>query len=373
MSEEVHSNSLDKLCKYCFDNDDGIWPCKNCGYDPSQPDDHFLLPIGTRLNNQYVVGGELRRNDFAITYFAYDSVLNCRVIIREYCPAGIVRRVGTKLQPYGKENDNDFQVGIDFFYKEAEILAKNRARPHITTVLEFFKENNTAYYVMEYLEGTYFSNYLKKAGGRISVEDANRILQPIMKELDILPESYFRHYQITPDSIFLTKDGESRLIDFSYARHEFIRTKRKREPQVTGYTAPEMFQLDSKLGVWTDIYGLAAVYYRAIMGYAPLSSDQRLGKDTLIKPRDEKIDISLPCENALLKALALDPEERWSSVSDFRYALTSIHLPQNDSEPFFSEVQQKDSRIERMSKVIVFLIALNIVLSAIISIVIYNF
>ena len=144
------------------------------------------LKPGTILNNKYVVGGVIGKGGFGITYEGRDNTLDMKVAIKEYYPAGMVNRINTEsddVSIFSNASGDLFQKVKDRFLKEARILAKFSMEHSIVTVRDFFEMNNTAYIVMDYLEGINLKEYLEK-NGRMSFADAYNMLKPIMKALD---------------------------------------------------------------------------------------------------------------------------------------------------------------------------------------------
>ena len=117
---------------------------------------HHLAP-GTILNNKFMVGAALGEGGFGITYIGRDTKLDMKVAIKEYYPNGYVNRSNTISPAVNSSTSGErkdfFDTGRDRFLREAQILAKFSGSTGIVDVRDFFEENNTAYIVMEYLEG----------------------------------------------------------------------------------------------------------------------------------------------------------------------------------------------------------------------------
>ena len=114
--------------------------------------------------------------------------------------------------------EKDYQSGMERFLEEARILAKLQNTPNIVSVQNYFRENNTAYFVMEYVNGTSLKAYLAAHGEKIFCEEALKILLPVMNALVSVHSMQLLHRDISPDNIYLTADGDSRLLDFGAAR-----------------------------------------------------------------------------------------------------------------------------------------------------------
>ena len=107
---------------------------------------------------------------------------------------------------------------MERFLEEARILAKLQNTPNIVSVQNYFKENNTAYFVMEYIDGMSLKAYVASQGGKIPYDQALTILMPVMQALTQVHALNLTHRDISPDNISITSKGESKLLDFGAAR-----------------------------------------------------------------------------------------------------------------------------------------------------------
>ena len=144
----------------------------------------MALPMGALLNGRYMTGKVLGVGGFGITYLGYDLTLEIKVAVKEYMPSGLATRHSDKysvaLTGRGQE---DYQNGMERFLEEARILAKLQNTPNIVSVQNYFKENNTAYFVMEYIDGMSLKAYVASQGGKIPYDQALTILMPVMQAL----------------------------------------------------------------------------------------------------------------------------------------------------------------------------------------------
>jgi serine/threonine protein kinase len=139
---------------------------------------------------------------------------------------------------------------------------------------------------MDYVEGLTLKQYLERQpGGRIPVEQAWRLLQPVMDALRAVHKEGLLHRDLAPDNIYITRDGRVKLLDFGAAR--FAAGEHSRSLSIIlkpGYAPEEQYRSRGKQGPWTDVYGLAATLYRAITGTVPPEALDRLDQDELIPP-----------------------------------------------------------------------------------------
>lgn len=314
-----------KLCMGCMrltgDND----ICPACGYDKTeQAHDPRCLPPGTILNGQYMVGKVLGQGGFGITYIAVDLNLETRVAIKEYMPDGLVTRVlgENTVAAYSSSKLEHFEYGMGKFLEEAKMMAKFNDVKSIVSVKNFFKENGTAYFVMDFIEGTNLAQYVQDRGGKIPLQEALAFMTEVIDALAVVHRSGMLHRDISPDNIYLTRDGTIKLLDFGAARYAMGEQSKSLSIILKpGYAPEEQYRSKGIQGPWTDIYATAATLYRLITGQLPPESMDRLNEDELVPPSKLGIAIDARVENAILKALAVKAENRFQTMEEFREML----------------------------------------------------
>ena len=330
--------SMKNLCYNCFkEKPQPEGPCPYCGFDLADNVKKYpvALRAGTILNNRYIVGRVLGQGGFGITYLAWDEKLAARVAVKEYMPNDISARVGTTVSVAMESRAEDFTYGEERFQEEARILAKFMGQPNIAGVTDYFDENGTSYFVMDYIEGISFKTYIANAGGKVSVEEALDVMIPVLRALTAVHAEGFIHRDVTPDNIYITKDGNVKLLDFGSARYS-IGDKSKSLDVIlkVGYAPKEQYIRRGRQGPYTDVYSCAACLYAAITGYLPPESLERLDHDTLVPPSQMGVEIPLYLERAILKGLAVQPEDRFQTAGEFLEALESqqvVELPSGQS------------------------------------------
>ena len=330
--------SMKNLCYNCFkEKPQPEGPCPYCGFDLADNVKKYpvALRAGTILNNRYIVGRVLGQGGFGITYLAWDEKLAARVAVKEYMPNDISARVGTTVSVAMESRAEDFTYGEERFQEEARILAKFMGQPNIAGVTDYFDENGTSYFVMDYIEGISFKTYIEGAGGKVSVEEALDVMIPVLRALTAVHAEGFIHRDVTPDNIYITKDGNVKLLDFGSARYS-IGDKSKSLDVIlkVGYAPKEQYIRRGRQGPYTDVYSCAACLYAAITGYLPPESLERLDHDTLVPPSQMGVEIPLYLERAILKGLAVQPEDRFQTAGEFLEALESqqvVELPSGQS------------------------------------------
>ena len=330
---------MNNLCYNCFQQKpDGNGPCPYCGFDLAENQEKFpmALKAGTVLNSRYTVGRVLGQGGFGITYVAWDEKLAARVAVKEYMPGELAARMdGKTLTVMTAAKRDDFAYGQERFKEEAQILAKFMGQPNIAGVTDYFDENGTSYFVMDYIEGISFKTYIANQGGKVSVQEALDVMIPVLRALTAVHAEGFIHRDVTPDNIYITKDGNVKLLDFGSARYS-IGDKSKSLDVIlkVGYAPKEQYIRRGRQGPYTDVYSCAACLYAAITGYLPPESLERLDQDTLTRPSEAGAEIPLYLERAILKGLAVQPEDRFQTAGEFLDALESqevVELPPGQS------------------------------------------
>ncbi len=271
--------------------------CRYCGKNLSESSDMspYQLKPGTVLQNRYLIGSVLGEGGFGITYIGLDKVLAKRVAVKEFYPAGAAHRAsvvsGDVIITRGKEPM--YRRGVERFVQEARSLAAFSSEDGIVDVLDTFQANNTAYIVMEYLEGNTLKALLKTEG----VFDAARLIklmEPVMKSLSVMHRTGFIHRDISPDNIMLTNNGKLKLMDFGSARYFLNQDSELSVMLKQGYAPVEQY---------SDVYALCATIYTCITGTVPENSLDRSRYDTLVPPSAKGVRISPVHEKALLHGL----------------------------------------------------------------------
>lgn len=312
----------ERVCYGCFAEKEPGIPCPRCGFNENDEQPYLALPLGTILNGRYLVGKVLGIGGFGITYLGYDLTLEIKVAIKEYMPSALATRHPDHYSvALTGRVEEDYQYGMERFLDEAKILAKLQNTPHIVSVQNYFKENGTAYFVMEYIDGMSLKAYLAKNGDKIPYNQAIAILQPIMEALVQVHALNLLHRDISPDNIYITSKGESRLLDFGAARFALGDGKSVSVILKHGYAPEEQYSSHGNQGPWTDVYAMGATLYRCITGQLPPDSVERIHGDTMKRPSELGFRIPANVENAIMKALAVKTEDRFPNMEAFIGAL----------------------------------------------------
>ena len=300
----------------------------------------YCLRKGTRLIGRYTIEGVLGQGGFGITYLGMDELHKKKVAIKEFFPQGIVTRnieyEGTVTVTLVGEKEN-YDKGKERFLKEAQTMAMFSKDKGIVKALDFFEINNTAYIVMEYLEGVTLKQYLRE-NERIDAEDLVELLVPLIEALDEIHSQGLIHRDISPDNIMVLPDGRIKLMDFGAAR-DYTEFGEKSLSIVLkpGYAPPEQYQTHGVQGPWTDIYALCATMYKCITGENPPDAIDRLVDDHLKKISAFGIPVLPQIEEAIIKGMSVAAKDRYQNVGDFCEDLYGGY--EENSEPEAEESQ----------------------------------
>ena len=266
------------FCPNCFQTGTyNGYTCKACGYIQEQKDKYALSP-GTRLKERYLLGRVLGVGGFGITYLAFDPASGRMCALKEYFPrAWAVRDNATNsLMPTTEGQQEVYRHGRDVFINEAKILQGLYANPHVVNVLDFFYDNETAYMVMEYIQGQTINDYMKKKKHTVSIRMANQMLREIGEALEQIHQNMLLHRDISPDNIMITPNGQFKLIDFGATRTYALSNPLSMSIFVKpGFAPIEQYSRTGHQGPWTDIYALCATYYYMVTGEKPPSAPDR--------------------------------------------------------------------------------------------------
>lgn len=281
------------------------------------------LPLYTVLERKIMIGKVIGEGGFGITYMGWDLNLQVRVAVKEYFPMGLATRetgqgrsCSISALP-GVRKDN-YRQGLEKFMAEAQNLSRFYNLNGIVSVKDFFFANETAYMVMEYVDGVTLSSYLKGHGGRLSEQEVLALLHPVMESLKTVHAAGIIHRDISPDNIMMTKDGRMKLIDFGAAR--FAGGDNERSLTIIlkhGYAPAEQYQSHGDQGPWTDVYAICATMYRMLTGEVPPGAMDRLHEDTLKEFKDLGCRVSVKTSYALLdRGMAIRVQDRYQSMDE---------------------------------------------------------
>jgi serine/threonine protein kinase len=296
-----------------------------------------LQPNTTLQGGKYRIERVLGQGGFGITYLATQASLNRYVAIKELFMGGegqaINDRRGNMVVVTNPVNQASFYQQKEKFKKEA-LRLENLNHPNLVKVHEFFEENGTAYYVMDYIDGESLRSKLNKEG-RLTESLVLKYLQQLLPALETAHRQNIWHLDIKPENIVVDRYYHAYLIDFGASKHI--------EPNSTlttslflaytpGYCPPELSDLSKEapddyiqalkeIGPWTDIYSLGATMYNLLTDNMPPSSKriERNGRNAFAFPNS----VSSSTQDLIVWMMQPNKEDRPQNVQAVIYRLNN--------------------------------------------------
>lgn len=280
---------------------------------------HHVLSAGTILDGRYQIESVLGEGGFGITYLAINQRIDLKVAIKELFWRDHSARdaaVSPEIALLEAADADIFDKQKKRFLHEARTIRDFSDQSDVAHILDYFEANNTAYIVMEYVQGETLSSWLQ-SHGTFQPEELLRALLPLIQSLAYIHKSGIIHRDISPDNIIVQPDGRLKLIDFG-AAHEYAISANEKYTTITkdSYAPSEQYDKNGKQGPWTDVYSLCATAYACLTGMPPLSAVQRMFLDELKPPRELRPDLEEKYEAILLRGLQLSSHDRYQTMDD---------------------------------------------------------
>ncbi len=309
----------DKICSFCHSHQENVKNKLNC-----------LQPGVTLNEGRYLIGKAINAGGFGIVYKAFDRTLEIVVAIKEFFPSQLASRVVRRKEIVLIENTRgiSFAESKESFLNEARIMEKLKENPNIVSSRDWFEENNTAYIVMEYIEGINVRDFLIQNENKLDVESTQSIVKQIINALKYIHEKGYIFRDLTPDNIMITTDYDNeghniiKLIDFGAVVNMNATVDTAHDDVILkpGYAPIEQYVSGGVLGAYTDVYALGATAYRMLSGLVPYEVTDRNENDLLEKL--VKLNESIPeyIDRTIMKAMAVDKKVRFQTVEEFEKA-----------------------------------------------------
>lgn len=228
-----------------------------------------MLPVGYILKEKYRILGHIASGGFGNTYLAVTLANNVKVAVKEF----FMKNINAYDDDYhvlvsNPANTEIFQKQMRKFFNEAQTQACI-TNAHVVHVTESFLLNQTAFYVMEYVDGHTLAQIIKANAAPLAVDRATDIFLQVVDALYAIHQKGILHLDIKPSNIMVDKMGVAKIIDFGTAKlfNEGTDTISTYTP---AYAPMEVHQQrPDAIGQWTDIYSLGATFYYIITGKRP--------------------------------------------------------------------------------------------------------
>lgn len=291
------------------------------------------LRQGVIIHERYKIQKILGMGGFGITYRVFDMRENTVVALKEYMPMDIaVRKARSSMVYVASGRQAEFERFRDRFLEEARMIYRFNGHPHIVGVRHLFLENNTAYYAMDFMEGSDLGVLLR--GKRLSWGEIVPIMDQVVFALDTMHQNGMIHRDISPDNVFIQKNGQAKLIDFGAVKM-MMRGPSTVLIKKNGFSPPEQINSNPKIGPWTDVYALAATIYMAFTGKRPEDVETRaMYPEEMLWPSQMGIAVPSPeWEEVLQKGMAMRYQERYQDVMTFWRILKAAGSQVRNQEP----------------------------------------
>ncbi len=300
--------------------------CPHCGEKLEiEYDNDMCLKPGSILQENFIVGKLIGSGGFGNTYIGWNNVLKCKVAIKEYFPkqlTGRERTTGTVSVASDEISQQRFKAGLKSFMEEARNVAGLQDIEGVVQIYNFFEENGTGYIIMEFLEGMDVKNILKHRNNNVDYAWVRRVILTVLYTLREIHKRGVIHRDIAPDNIFVTNEGVIKLIDFGAAKHSDEGPNANSEIVLkAGYAPIEQYGRKVKQGPYTDLYAVAALFYRMLTGVKPQAANERIQSDNLQTLSDMGVVIPDQAEAAIMTCLNIQPLFRLQSADEFMEAL----------------------------------------------------
>ena len=340
-------------CFGCMEEIQG-YPCPHCGFDPrSVKGIEYALPMGTILAGKYLVGRVLGQGGFGITYVGWDIALERKVAIKEYYPSGQVsRNPGSRgLTWYTSvQSQQAKQNGTQIFLKEARKMSKVDDIPNVVRVRDLFQENETAYIVMDFVEGETLKARLEKTGP-LPWEQAKGIFLPAIQAMEQVHKAGLVHRDISPDNLMLTPGGKVKILDLGAAKDLSINSGASSMQVAKGGFSPfEQYTQRGSSGPWTDVYAMAATVYYTLTGKLPPVATDRVVEDTISWEEPGLKALPAQALEALQKAMVISAKTRMQSMEELEKGLYSTTV-KPEPAPAAQPVQETQPEPQPASEV----------------------
>lgn len=278
----------------------------------------YLQPGTLLQGGKYRIVREIGSGGFGCTYVARHQIFDKELAIKEFFVKDCcVRENGSCNVAVAIESKRTLVEKMQRkFINEAQALFEIRHN-NIVRVTDVFLENNTAYYVMDYIAGLPLSDIIAKRGF-LPEDESLQYLRQVAGALQHIHNLNRLHLDVKPQNIMVDKDGNAILIDFGVSK-QYDESSHENTSTLMGFTigyAPieQMGNDVSNFTPATDIYALGATLYKMLSGVTPPSASILAGGD---EPEPLPQGISLPVRNLVDASMQLNRRKRPQSIDDF--------------------------------------------------------
>lgn len=307
--------------------------------------------------DRYRIDDFVDDNGIVVTYHGYDTFRNRTVVIRELFPRAMVERSfehENMVMCKRYADERYFSLMKDHMMKKAKKLIGLYPVDGIANIITCFEERGTLYVIEEMVRGqTMEEFYYKRHSAKYTIEDLMKIMASVMQTLSFLHQKGMVHGAVYPGNILLAEDGKvvltsvvSPIEDIAY---EGIGDTTLRKD---GYSPVELYLPQAQKGPATDIYEVAAIFYRYVTGDALLAYYLRINEEdkSTQTPGEMKLMIMQHQADAIMKALSIYAFDRYQTMEAFYHAIWTPEDAANAKQPDGIIVNQKPFLFDQKEK-----------------------
>lgn len=360
--------NLENLCMGCMNDTGKEQVCSICGFDKNTYNEPNALALRTVLAGRYVVGKVINTTGESINYLGFDTVTESVVKISEYFPFGICTREKDGKIAINKESSFVFNEGIIQFIELNKKLGTLSNISALYRIIDIFEVNKTAYTVSEYQPGISLKEFLIRNGGVLNWEQASPLFLPLITALYQLHQNGIIHGGISPETLFVGRDGKVRIADFCISSIRTVGGEMAAQ-LYPGFAAIEQYR-GEKPSFETDVYGFAATMFRTLTGNPPPDSKSRLERDNMSFPRSIAEQVPRGVLVAMANALQIERDNRTSNMKALKEDLQSYD---NSEAETTTKTEKKKTPKDKATnrKYILFAALATAVIFAIVALIVY--
>ena len=308
-------------CMSCMQDYEEQKYCPFCGAERNlEAEDVGQIPVETILNRRFIIGDMISFDRLGYTYLAWDALLERKVVIKEWIPYKIADREPGSLQVKADVSEELWETLNQQFLEQARMLHQLQNLPVLVPVYTFFRENNTSYYVMEFLKGQILRENIQRENP-LMPDVAKEIMDRVSAALEILHKNGIIHGNLSPENIFLCRTGQIKFLNPAWYSPEL-------ESQgyviFQGRYAPfDYYRSPVRPNQKMDLYGESAVYYRLVTGSPPVSALARIRKAKLPAVSEYGVKVSAQTEKKIMQGLQ-DAGKKDKGILRFFQALSGV-------------------------------------------------